>query len=363
MIKNLVIVQQYLSWKGHYRQYFENLHNSKYYCVYASNKKEDYGNSKWIRSDFDAEKQLTIKTKIKGRFWDSFNVFKYLSGKDFGIIHFIEFEPLTYLLFANKLNARLLITIHSSDQLHFSNWLHNRFSGYQRRLLEMALRKAVSKDATIVTHYECHKESILKIIGDDKRERVKVINYPAPKPESNKVKVFSGDKRKYLIYGQVRDDKGIYEFLQNDSTKNLIITIAGKIVDRRILEFASRNNLTIIDKFLSEEEISELVANHDFMLLPYPLAYTNGAGTFKDSLSKAMPVVCSNIAIFREIIDVYKVGVIFENPDDIEKIVADISENDYLTFSKNCLTYATEFDWEYMRNAYFSVYDKLQSVR
>ena len=362
MSQNLVVVQQYLSWKGHYKQYFENLFDLKYSYAYASNKPEQYDNALWIKSDFDSDKPLTIESKIKGRFLDSFNIFKMLSKSNFDIIHLIEFEPLTYLLFANRFRKSplLIITIHSSDRLHYSSWINNKISGFQRAILNLALRKAINSGAFIVTHYECHKQSILNIIGRDHNDRVKVINYPAPKPEIEKARIFGNAKSpKYLIYGQIREDKGIYEFLKNESTKSLNITIAGKIVDTRVFEFANRSGLTIIDKFLTEEEIKDLTDTHDFMLLPYPIEYTNGAGTFKDSLAKGMPVVCSDISIFREIIDLHNVGFIFKNPDEIVQLSSNLSNEEYVAFSQNCLDYAATYNWKYMKTEYFSLYNKI----
>jgi glycosyltransferase involved in cell wall biosynthesis len=368
MNRNLIIVQQYLSWKGHYRQYFENLHHVKYKVLYVSNNPEIYENAKWIKSDFVSEKPFTIQQKIKGRFLNSYKIFKYLSSASFDVIHLIEFEPLTYLLFANKLskNARFLITIHSSDKLHFSNWFNNWISGLQRRILNLALNKAVRSGAIFVTHYHCHKESIIGTIGEQFRNRVNVIEYPAPNPDSDKIKIPSqqnGVLTKYLIYGQIREDKGIYEFLQNESTKELKITIAGKILDQRILEFSDRTNLTIIDKFLDESEILDLVKNHDFMLLPYPPQYTNGAGTFKDSLAKAMPVVCSSIPIFQEIITKHQVGILFDHPSEIVKKVGKLSSSEYEEISKNCLRYAYTYDWKYMKNEYYKLYESLLDTK
>jgi len=362
MNKNLVIVQQYLSWKGHYKQYFENLLDLKYNYLYASNTPQKYENAIWIKSDFDPEKALTIKSKIKGRFLDSFNAFKYLAKSEFKIIHLIEFEPLTYLLFSSRLSKSsfLVITIHSSDRLHYSNWINNQLSGFQRRLVNKALKTAITSGAHIVTHYECHKESLLKVIGDEFEGQVSVINYPASEPEIDKARTFKNvDSPKYLIYGQIREDKGIYEFLLDESTKNLNITIAGKIVDRRILKFTDRNNLKIIDKFLSEQEINELVERNDFMLLPYPIEYTNGAGTFKDSLAKGMPVICSKIPIFDEIIGKYQVGLTFDQPEDIEELVRTVSNKRYEKLSQNCITYSQTYNWEYMQKLYFDIYNRL----
>jgi glycosyltransferase involved in cell wall biosynthesis len=364
MSHNLAVVQQYLSWNGHYRQYFENLFDSKHLAVYASNKPENYPDSFWIKSDFDSSKALTIKSKIKGRFLDSYHTYKYLNSRQIGTVHLIEFEPLTYLMFEKGMtkHTRLIITIHSSDQLHFSSWISNKLAFLQRRLLEIALKRAVKRGAHIVTHYQCHKQSISKIIGAKFENRIEVIHYPAPEPASNTCKIFlNPENPRFLIYGQIRDDKGIYEFLQNESTKKLNITIAGRIVDRRIMELADRRGLTIIDKFLSDDEIGSLVDSHDFMLLPYPLEYTNGAGTFKDSLAKAMPVVCSNISIFREIVDQYEVGLIFNDPAEIDNMVKMVTREKYEALSRNCLEYAKKYNWDYMKRSYFAIYDGMRN--
>ncbi|PWJ60380.1 glycosyltransferase involved in cell wall biosynthesis [Dyadobacter jejuensis] len=363
MRKKLVVVQQYLSWKGHYRQYFENLMDWDHYSLYASNDKETYPRSTWIPSSFDADKPLTIWTKIKGRFWDSFRVYKFLGKQDFDVIHFIEFEPLSFLLCSAALlrDKTLVITIHSSDRLHFSSWLNNQLSSFQRWLLETALKKAVKHDAFIVTHYQCHRQRICEIVGPGYEKQVAVIQYPTPLPETLVPRAERDiSNPKFLIYGQIREDKGIFEFLSDPATESLNITIAGKVVDTRLHSLPKRRNLTVIDKFLSEEEINELVDSHDYMLLPYPEAYTNGAGTFKDSLAKAMPVVCSNIPIFKEIVDAYGVGIIFSKPSDILPALAIVDEERYGALSKRCLEYAQNFDWKYMRAEYFKIYDQLK---
>ena len=361
MNKRLVVVQQYLSWKGHYRQYFENLLSPAYSNISASNQPENYPNGIWIKSKFNSEKPLTISQKIKGRFFDSFNVYRLLRKPGFDIVHLLEFEPVCYLLFCNAINkySKLIITIHSSDKLHYQSWINNKASALHRFLLNKALRKAMVNEAIIITHYEVHRQAILDSIGNQYANQVKVIEYPAPQPQYLAVKQLKSNPPKFLIYGQIREDKGIYEFLKNEATQKLNITIAGKIVDKRILEYTSNNNLTIIDKFLTEEEIDELVDSHDYMLLPYSLNYTNGAGTFKDSLSKAMPVVCSNISIFREIIDKNKVGIIFTSPENIVSEVNRISEEEFKKLSHNCLKYAQVYNWDYMRQAYFDLYREM----
>lgn len=360
MNKGLVVVQQYLSWKGHYRQYFENLLNSKYNNLYVSDDDEQYENGTWIKSDFDSEKPLTIKSKIQGRFVNSYAAYKALGNSHYRVLHLIEFEPLTYLILRRGFKGKkVLITIHSSDRLHFHNWISNKISGFQRWLLDLSLRHAVKNKALIITHYQCHKKSIQGIVGDKYHDQVIVVEYPAPKPDSKETKVLKiSSSPKFLIYGQIREDKGIFEFLSDESTKDIDITIAGKIVDKRILEFSNRKNLRIVDKFLSSEEISHLVDSHDFMLLPYPTHYTNGAGTFKDSLAKAMPVVCSNIPIFEEIIGKYEVGVLFNHPSEILSKTSKIRPEEYERLSENCLRYALTFDWNYMRDAYFQLYDQ-----
>ena len=359
--KKLIIVQQFLSWKGHYKQYFENLISADYDYLYCATTSEEYPNATWLKSDFDVNGPLTFSQKIKGRFIDSFKAYRAVGRKNYELIHFIEFEPLTYLLLSGLFtkNQNLLLTIHSADKLLYQNWWHSTLSSLQRKLLNQAIKIVVKRGGHIVNHYKCHRDNILDVIGYQYKNRVFVINYPAPQPKSFNIKTPKDlSNPKFLIYGQIREDKGIYEFLKSSGTEKLQITIAGKILDKRI-HSVSYPHLTILDRFLSDEEVDQLVAEHDFMLLPYPSGYTNGAGTFKDSLSMGLPVVTSNIPIFKEIIDEHQVGLIFESVSDIKNIIGELNNEKYMSLSANCYEYALKYNWAYMKNSYFEIYEKL----
>jgi glycosyltransferase involved in cell wall biosynthesis len=201
-------------------------------------------------------------------------------------------------------------------------------------------------------HYQTHQKQLEGVLGSDRN--IFVIDYPCPAPKITKPKELRG--KKLLIYGQIREDKGIYEFLVDERIQRLKITIAGRIVDRRVLTICN-SNYTFINEFLSLEQIHELFAQHDFLLLPYSPTYTGGAGPLKDGFAYATPVICPNWDLFREVVEVYGTGLLYNSPAEIETLLSTINHETYRKLSLNCIKYARENNWETMRSKYFRMYD------
>lgn len=356
----LFIVEQYFSWKGHYKQYFENLLSEKYSYIYCAKIKENYPNSIFLSASYKEGETKSFLNFIKGRLFDSFTTYSHLISQKPVAAHLIEFEPFSFLyllLFKRKEIPHLIITVHSIDRMNYNNKIKDLISWVQRKVYQYSLRQASSLGATFVTHYKHHKRQLNLLLGENYNSPIVIINYPCPERFNNHLQKKSINKR-FLIYGQIREDKGIFEFLSNPETQALNITIAGKIHDERILKF-NYPNLKIINKFISEEELPELIDTHSFMLLPYHENYTGGAGTLKDSLSYGLPVIASDIPIFQEIIQGEQVGFIFKSVHDINAFADGINEKDYFALQKKCSDYAQKYNWEYMRNEYFNLYENI----
>ncbi|SEI52034.1 Glycosyltransferase involved in cell wall bisynthesis [Dyadobacter koreensis] len=355
--KKLFIVEQYLSWKGHYRQYFENLISNDFFYIYCSSKKQSYPNSTFLEAE---EKDFrTFTDFIKGRFLDSFKAYSKLVDEKPSVAHLLEFEPFSFfylLLFKRNHIPLLIITIHSIERMRYANKLKDAISYLQRLVYQYTLRKAAMMGATFVTHYEHHRNQLISLIGNKYVKAIYVINYPCPEVSHNNNQTKNNSTAKFLIYGQIREDKGIFEFLSNSKTLDLNITIAGKIHDPRILNL-NHPNLEIINKFITDEELIDLVRSHSFMLLPYLETYTGGAGTLKDSIAYGLPIVASDIPIFKEVIQRENLGFIFKEVNEI-KAFSDITDsNKYDILKSNCLTYAQKYNWENMRQQYFHLYE------
>ncbi len=359
--KKLLVVEQYVSWPGHYRKYFCNLISEKYHYLYSAEDKLSIPNSTFLQAKYATTQNHSFINFIKGRFFDSKNAYSEMLEKHADVIHLVEFEPLSFfflLLFKSKNLPKLIITVHSIERLQYASAIKNGISALQRILYRYTLRKCARLGATFVNHYQHHKNQLTEVLGDNYSGDIRVINYPCPRARARpaKIKDVSG---KLLIYGSIRDDKGIYEFLSSPGAEKLNITIAGTIFDKRILSLVYPN-LKILNKYFNEEEqeLKDLISSHDFMLLPYLKTYSGGSGTFKDSISFGLPIIASDIPTFREVINEGGVGFIYENIDDILNYATNTTEAKYSLLCSNCYNYASKYNWDYMKSEYFKIYDQ-----
>ena len=359
MNNNVYIVQPYLSMKGHYRQYFENLLFINYRYVYCDVADRYYKNSFFIKT-YSKDCEKNFLKFILCRLINSYKVYQFLKQqiKDNDLIHLIEFEPFNFILFELSTylkKKKIIITIHSIDSMHYQNKIKNFIALFQRIVYRFGLKLAKRKKYNFVVHYKIHKKQLQKIVGKD--AIINVIEYPSPPIKIDKPKTLKS--KRLLIFGQIREDKGFYEFLSQELSKKLFITIAGKIYDNRINSLKKHVSYKFIDKFIDDEELKKLFFEHDFLLLPYSKKYSGGAGPLKDSFAYGMPVITTNIPIFKEIIDTYRTGFYFNNIYELNTILKRISHKIYLDYSKNCIKYAYNHGWNYMRNEYFKLYKHL----
>jgi glycosyltransferase involved in cell wall biosynthesis len=360
-LQRLHIVEQYLSWQGHYKQYFENLISEKYNYIYCAAEKGEYPNATYLKSFYNNSRSKGFVNFVLSRFIDSFKAYRQVATGNSGLVHLIEFEPLSFYYFIITKGKRippLIITIHSIEQMTYASFVKNAVSKFQRRIYRAMLKRLAERDTKFVVHYQHHKRQLIESIGAQYATNITVINYPCPEVVVNTEIGLKAKSKQLLIYGQIREDKGIFEFLSNPQTSELKITLAGKIVDERILTL-KLPNLTLINRFIPESELEGIVSTHDFMVLPYPTTYSGGAGTLKDSLSFGLPVLATNIPIFFEVISEGQVGFIWENVDGLLKYLDEVSEKDMTVLRQNALKYAERYNWKYMKKEYFKIYESL----
>lgn len=353
------VLQPYLFWKGHFRQYFLNLLSGRYHYIYCDKKDNNLRNSVFVRSyEIDYEKSFVrfVIARIIHSIKANMALIKHLKNGD--SIHFIEFEPLSFLIFDLLTlfkDKKALITVHSIKRVRYGNKLKDLVSFIQRLIYRAALIHARNRGFAFVVHYEMHKTELAEIVGP--KGSIAVIPYPCPLPKVRGHKTLSG--KRLLIFGQIREDKGIYEFLSDENVKKFNITVAGSIQDRRIHKI-NHDKYLFIDRFLSDHEVDELFDKHDFLVLPYRSGYTGGAGPLKDSFAYGIPVICSDIGVFKEILGTWNTGFIYRDTSDIGDFLAKINMDKYVEMSRNCLRYAENNNWNTMRDRYFSIYEGIK---
>lgn len=356
----IFVVQPYAFWPGHYRAYLRALANPAQFHIYVDN--EDFGLPNGFRlRPFASEPQKSILRFAASRLVNGLRAIwalKRRANYSSDVIHLLELEPVSFLFheaITRRSAKHMLLTVHAVQSAKSDGAVDRGLRALHGFLREKALRRALAAGYTIVVHSETHRQAL--IAGYALRNaNIMHIPYPCPLPKVQKAR--SLVRRNLLIYGIIREDKGIYEFLRDNQFAELEITVAGRVFDRRVLSVA-RRNVRILDRYLSDGERDSLFAQHDFLLLPYATSYTGGAGPLKDSLAYGVPVICSDIPIFREVVDTNGTGVVYSNPGQLKSIVMSITPDDYKQMSSRCIAYAEANNWNTLRDRYFDIYQKL----
>jgi len=361
-MKLMIVVQQYYFMPGHYRKYADALvHQANHQFVYSSSEDLAIPGSVFVRS-YERDGSGAVYCLLT-RIVNSFRCYKVsanlLRQNPKAEVHIVELEPVTFILnFFRHLKRIRVVTVHSVRPTKSNSGLFNILAAIQKKIFVLSIRSLSSfSNCVFVVHSKMHKEELKKIVPKLPKERLQIVNYPCDYPRfENGKKVRS---KKLLIFGLLRADKGIYEFLaqfKNLTNNGYSIDVAGRLMDNRILEFEGINNINIINKYLLPEELDRLFLAADFVVLPYPQSYAGGAGPLKDSFSVGKPVCCSRIALFSEVIEESQAGLLFDTAEQMMQRLTEMSEEEYYQMADNALGYAKSYDWSYMRKSYEELY-------
>ena len=355
----IIIIQPYCFWEGHYLNYFKSFSSDKFYKIYCNTNNLNLKNSIYLKSLFNNYNR-NIFFFILSRIFNYLQIVlklrfsKAISKKYYNIYHFLEFEPLSILIFL-LLNIfkkkKIIITLHSIDPNYRQNIFHNFIIIIQRIIHKSTLILLNFVNATIVVHSQVHKLKIKKIF----KKNVDVIEYPAEDNFINHKKK-NIRKRKILFFGLIRKDKGIFDFINDINLKKYKLDIIGKVLFKNILKI-NKKNIKIKNVYLKESKIKNVFLKYDFLLLPYKKNYPGSAGPLFLALSYGLPVICSDLEIFRYFLRKYKVGYIF-NQNKFEEQIDKISNKQYKKFIYNGIKYCKDNNWNNLIFKYEKIYEK-----
>lgn len=276
-----------------------------------------------------------------------------------------------FILFCSKIifNMKTVSTIHdvesfasvnnSSKSKHkkFANLLDgvlffNEFSRNEffKNLKEEKIESTLIKDLGF--------SKIVKKTKDECREKLNI-----PK---NKFVV--------LFFGQIKKVKGIDILLQSinhvvDLNQNIEFVIAGRPWKDNLKnyeDYISKNNISSFIKlnasFIAEDQLPYYFQSADMGILPYKKIYNSEV--LLNFLSYKLPVLCSDLPVFSEIISDKENGLIFKSEDSLDlanKIIFAINNQELLNqIGDNGYKYLTKnWDLEEVGNLYNSFYDKI----
>jgi glycosyltransferase involved in cell wall biosynthesis len=358
------VFEQYYFQKGHYGRYFDTLVSTGGPTLGAAwdFRPHPMPGVKTLRP-FGLESGRGILEKTFSRLVNSISLMlELLRSVDYrsDVVHLIDFEPFTFLLFGIATRFwkgwRFVITVHAVDKAQAAGGLAAALISIRHSFFLAALRLALHRGAVLVTHYQCHADRLRSVAGDPAPGRITVVPYPCPEapPLPRKAPPTAGPRR-LLLYGQLRQDKGIPECLERLNLEGCSLTVAGRVLDGR-LSGLEGGGARVLDRFIEEEELAHLFAEADFAFLPYGPRYTGGAGPLKDAMAHGKPVVCSDLPIFREIVGAHGVGVIVDGSQSVAAAVEKVSGPEYAEMVERCISYARTWTWRRLGEEYGRIY-------
>ena len=131
--------------------------------------------------------------------------------------------------------------------------------------------------------------------------------------------------KRLLFFGTIRRNKGLDLLLEAaESLPGFSITIAGAAHDAeyfrtciapQVEKLRSRGILVDVrNKFLPEDALGDLFAEHSAIVLPYTQQFAAQSGVAFMALAQETPVIASEVGGLRDLFDEFQIGATFANP-------------------------------------------------
>lgn len=355
-----VIFQPYYTWPGHFQQYADNLKEQDDILLKLNDIKR-YNNF-WQYCYLRFKYSLMLLFRL-------FFIFRHHNKIDVNRVFIVDYEPLSFLLFSRFLlcaKCEYIITVHAVGVNKYNSRLKQFVANVQRVFLKYSLLFINDRFyCKFVVHTHTHKEQLLSLldysgsrcISKTNSIKVSVVEYPAPIPlVYYDYKIPLSSPLNLLVFGAIRVDKSLSCFLDVLSSINLDVNIvfAGKVYDDKFscYDFSRLKMVKIIDRFISQDELSALARNCHFFLVPYGKEYNGGAGPIKDATCFGKPIIASNIEVFKD----YSSSSFMFLYDDFLSfcgfLLDNLTDSEYMNMCRSSYSYAESNNWLNLRRNY-----------
>ncbi len=278
-----------------------------------------------------------------------FDIFKYLRKIDYVFFHWAEnicerkFGLMqTFLLF-------ILLPVLKLKRVNIIYTVHNKVSHTNNHY---KLKKLISK--TLIKYSTCiitHAKDGIPFINSLVKKKNNIVFFPHPVMDE---RPFPDVKKDIdvLIWGSIAPYKGIHNFLEQIAKKDFSekwkIVIAGKISSKaysqKILSIINPN-VKIIDEYIEEDQLKELIARSKIVLFPYHADTILSSGAFAKTIIFPAHIIGPRCGSFSDFDDFEHVDTFSDEKEMINLIESRLSETNYLNkdFSSKLLNL---YSWE-----------------
>lgn len=265
------------------------------------------------------------------------SLLKYLDNAGIYRLHFIRypFENFNSIVNFNPLIKKFKISIgvfgfrEMIETKTRINLFKNIISNHS---IHSILVHSISRDHVPQELLDFKEHSKVKFISDPIYDDIEMYNFGTPK----------GKRVKLLYFGTFFFSKGVdilIEAWNKTESNNIDLTIAGnsKTANFELPNLDENSNMHIIDRYLQEEEVVELMSKSNILVLPYRSTYEFGtSGVFVQAALSNRLLISPDLYPFNQVINKYSLGMTFEaeSAESMAKTI-DYVTNNYNEFYKN----------------------------
>lgn len=186
-----------------------------------------------------------------------------------------------------------------------------------------AMKRLLRHVSGVIVHSSADEKAVRAAYGIDNRVRVAVIPHGPfeqianaqiePRPRAD------GEPLRLLFFGVIRPYKGLDDLVEAfqclvAAGKDVTLTVVGEpwqplvpALERLRTSPDLAGKVTIVDRYVRDDEVSEYLAKADILVLPYLRA--SASGPLALAMAAGMPVVTTNIPSLMEVTDGYSGAV------------------------------------------------------
>lgn len=286
------------------------------------------------------------------------NIKNICKKKSIDLLHFLSGD-IFYKFFGYKLSSikcKKIFTFHHYQ----SDFLH--------KLSMKRICKKINKGVV-------HTDSILNELTASKINNIEKIEYPYFDEIKSydlallKEKYEIDNRPIFLSLGETRFEKGIDILLKSlNNIVDINLIIAGREKDFTSIEIESminenniKCNIKKIMRFISDEELNELLFMCDYIVLPYRKSFDGASGPLVEGVMYGKPIIGPNHGSLNDLIVKYNLGYTFEseNPQDLNIIISKCLNEKFIK-NESYLNYQKGLSLENFIEKYTNIYKEIK---
>lgn len=238
------------------------------------------------------------------------------------IVDDFSYSTLFVGLILKYINKAVVVSLTVHDPISHEGHFKNPFAKAVSKLNRVRMRYYAKNNLKL--HFHC--TSLIKGTLWEEIENVEFIPHPLPIRICNKERISSTIR--FVFAGRIEIYKGLddllfaYNLLKNNSKLGvhieLLIVGRGNISSESLTKISDDPSITLINEFVSDQQLHQYIADSDVMVLPYRSATASGVGSL--GIAYALPLIVTDVGTLPSLTISHEYSVIC-SPNNVNELV------------------------------------------